>query len=294
MRARLLVAVATVLALTACGSTGRDGGEIVVATTTSLADTGMLDSLRLDYERETGRAVKVVSVGSGAALALGRRGEADLLLVHSPADEARFVADGFASERVPLMYNHFIIVGPADDPAQVASAPSAVEALRRIAGAGATWVSRDDASGTDALGRALWEQAAVALPDGQHIRSGQGMGATLRVTDARHAYTLGDRATFLTLRPHLAMEILYPEDAALLNPYSVILVDAARFPAGRIRAEGAAAFAQWLAGPTARQRIESFGTERFGEALFRVGSPEEAPHADRQGNLRDTPAPPPD
>lgn len=241
---------------------------IILATTTSVQDSGLLDALLPRFQEETGYVVKVIAVGTGQALELGRRGEADVLLVHAPEAEEQFMAEGYGQLRFLVATNDFVIVGPADDPAHVREASSAVDALRRIAATGATWVSRDDRSGTDLLEKRLWQEAGIDPRDQSwYITSGQGMGMTLVLADQKRAYTLSDRATFLAFRSSISLVILTAGDPALINPYHVITVNPTRF--ARVNARGAEAFARFLVSQVAQQVIASFGVDRYGESLFR-------------------------
>jgi tungstate transport system substrate-binding protein len=246
-----------------------DSREVILATTTSTQDSGLLDVLVPRFERQTGYRVKVISVGTGAALALGARGEADVVLVHAPEAERRWLAEGNGTERLLVMHNDFLIVGPPGDPAGIAGGRSALDALRRIAERRATWVSRDDGSGTDQLEKRLWREAGLS-PEGQPWRlvSGQGMGATLLLADQKQAYTLSDRATYLARRGALQLRALVEGDPRLLNLYHVLPVNPAKFPAGRVNAEGGRAFAHFLVGPEAQRVIGEFGRDRYGEPLF--------------------------
>lgn len=203
---------------------------IILATTTSGQDSGLLDALLPRFQEETGYVVKVIAVGTGQALELGRRGEADALLVHAPEAEEQFVAEGYGQLRFLVATNDFVIVGLADDPAHVREASSAVDALRRIAATGAIWVSRDDRSGTGLLEKRLWQEAGIDPHDQSwYITSGQGMGMTLVLADQKRAYTLSDRATFLAFRSSISLVILAAGDPALINPYHVITVNPTRF-----------------------------------------------------------------
>lgn len=245
---------------------GTARGRVILATTTSTVDTGLLDELVPVFERQTGYRVVTLSLGSGQALAVGARGEADVLLVHSPDAEAAFMQAGHGVERRLVMHNDFVLVGPASDPARVRGVPSAVEALRRIAAAKAPFVSRGDQSGTHALELKLWGQAGIRPEGGWYIESGTGMGQTLQIADERNGYTLSDRGTYLALRRALHLEVLLEGDPVLRNIYHVILVDPAKN--GRINAAGARAFADFLTGADGQRRIGEFGRDRFGQPLF--------------------------
>jgi tungstate transport system substrate-binding protein len=240
--------------------------EVILATTTSTYDTGLLDYLHPMFERATGYQVKTISVGTGQALALGERGEADVVLVHAPETERAWMAAGNGTRRLLVMYNDFVLVGPADDPAGVRGQP-VVEALRRIAAAGSVFVSRGDNSGTHILERQLWQRIGVN-PEGQawYLAVGQGMGQTLNITSDRQAYTLTDRGTWLARRNTLDLVLLVEGDAVLRNIYHVMPVNPAKSP--RINNAGAEAYADWLVSPEAQAAIEAFGRDRYGQSLF--------------------------
>lgn len=260
------------LVLAACAGPGASGKRVLVlATTTSTLDSGLLDVLLPEFTADTGWQVRTVAVGSGQALELGRRGEADVLLVHSPAAEEELVAGGATGRRLPVMHNDFVLLGPAADPAGIRGLPAA-EALAAVAAAGAVFVSRGDGSGTEARERALWERAGTA-PGGRWYRqTGQGMGATLRVAAELGGYTLADRATFLAAPGGLAL--LGEGDPGLRNDYHVIEMTTA---AGeRVRPDGAAAFADWITSPAAQERIGAFGVAAFGQPLFVPDAPRPA------------------
>lgn len=259
-------------ALVALRLRGQEQGKrdvVILATTTSVQDSGLLDVLMPLFEERTGYRLKPVAVGTGAALAMAARGEADVVLVHAPEAEREFMAQGYGSERLLVMQNDFVIVGPSDDPAGIRGLRSAVDALRKLASAQATWISRDDGSGTDQLEKRLWREAGIS-PKGTswYITSGQGMGATLTLTDQKRGYTLSDRGTFLAYRGRVALEVLVKGDPMLLNLYHVITVNPALFPEGQINVEGGRAFAQFLLSPEAQRVIAEFGREQFGQPLF--------------------------
>ncbi len=267
---RVLPFLAVLVSLTACGGTDQAAGpsaekSLILATTTSTQDSGLLDELLPAFTADTGWQVKPLAVGSGQAIELGRRGEADVLLVHSPKAEEEFVAEGTADERRLVMHNDFVLVGPADDPAGIRGVPAAA-AMRKIAGAQAGFVSRGDESGTHAREKQLWEQNEI-VPSGQWYRStGQGMGATLRVASETSAYTLTDRATYLSQKGNLALEVLNEGDKALLNIYHVI--EMTKRAGDRVQPDGAKAFADWIVGSRAQQMIGDFGVQEAGQPLF--------------------------
>jgi tungstate transport system substrate-binding protein len=240
--------------------------ELILATTTSTQDSGLLDVLIPDFEARTGYQVKPVAVGSGQALKMGEDGNTDVLLVHSPAAEQAFMAKDAGVDRRLIMHNDFVIVGPPGDPAHI-KGQTALPAMKAIAAAGAPFVSRGDASGTNALELSLWKQAGID-PKGKpwYIVSGQGMGATLNVTDEKNAYTISDRATYLAFQARLQLQILAEKDRVLLNIYHVIRVNPAKQPS--VNTAGAQAFADYLVSPEGQALIANFGVQKYGQALF--------------------------
>ena len=253
---------------TAVPRTG-DAKDVVLATTTSTQDSGLLEVLLPQFEKSSGYRVKTVSVGTGAALALGARGEADVVLVHAPDAEKEWMAQGNGAERLLVMHNDFVVVGPPNDPAGVQGEGSVKAALERIAEKQAPFVSRDDNSGTDQLEKKLWKDAGLT-PKGRgwYLISGQGMGATLTLADQKNAYTITDRATYLARKGTLQSTVAVQGDRALLNIYHVMPVSPAKFPNVKVNAEGGAAFARFLVAPETQKTIGEFGRDRYGEPLF--------------------------
>jgi tungstate transport system substrate-binding protein len=241
-------------------------GDVILATTTSTADSGLLDALAPIFKEETGYALKPIAVGSGAALELGEKGEADVLLVHSPAAELAFMHSGFGTERRTVMYNDFVIVGPASDPAGIAAANGATDALQRIADSGSPFVSRGDDSGTHALEKKIWTAVGLTPSGDWYTEAGSGMGDTLNIANEREAYTISDRGTFLSLRDRLDLGVLVEGDPALLNIYHVILTNPDN--GVNIDTAGAEAFLDYLLQPSTQEFIGTFGVEEFGEPLF--------------------------
>ena len=240
------------------------GSTVVLSTTTSTQDSGLLDVLVPLFERQSGLTLKPVSVGTGQALALAARGEADVVLVHAPALEKKYLAEGKLLNRRLVMYNDFIVVGPEADPARIGGEKRVVAAFAKIAAAGARFVSRGDKSGTHILEQALWKQAGVTPAAPWYIESGQGMGATLGIADDRRAYTLTDRATYLAFSKRVALKPLVEGDTALFNVYSVMEVNSGP----RVNAAGGKAFADFMLAPATQAVIKAFGIEKFGQPLF--------------------------
>lgn len=238
---------------------------VLLATTTSTQDTGLLDLLVPRFEARSGYSVKTVAVGTGEALAMGRRGEADVLLVHAPAAEERFMAEGHGARRLAVMHNDFVLVGPPGDPAGIRGLPAAA-AFKALAKARAVFVSRGDQSGTHKKEEALWRGAGVSAAGRWYLESGTGMGETLLIAYSKRAYTLADRGTFLALRARMDLVVLLEGDPVLKNPYHVIEVNPARHP--KVRAEGARRFADFLVAPETQRLIATFGVERYGQPLF--------------------------
>lgn len=259
----LALAFASTLGLAAAPPAPR---ALVLATTTSTQDSGLLDDLLPRFEKATGITVKTIAVGSGEALAMGRRGDADVLLVHSKAAEDEFMAQGYGALRLDVMYNDFVLVGPPADPAAIRGL-GAVEAMRKIASKLALFASRDDRSGTHARELELWKRAAIA-PGGRrwYVATGQGMGETMRIASEMRAYTLADRGTFLALKKSLDLAVLVEGTLDLRNSYRVIVVSPEKNP--KTRVAEARRFAEWLVSDEAQKAIAAFGREKFGEALF--------------------------
>ena len=240
---------------------------IILATTTSTQDSGLLDELVPMFEKGSGIRVMTIAVGSGQAMALGRRGEADVLLVHSPADEENFMTDGFGKDRRLVMHNDFVVVGPAADPGGLKKESSVLSAFKRIASAKILFFSRADNSGTHAKESALWRKAGASIDGASwRIETGLGMGQTLSIASEKRGYTLTDRGTFLALRKNLALEIVVEGDADLFNVYHVIVVDPAKFP--KVNAAGALVFADFIVSAKAQEVIRTFGVAKFGAPLF--------------------------
>ena len=240
--------------------------SVILSTTTSTQDSGLLDVLVPLFEKKTGYNLKTVSVGTGQALELSAKGEADVTLVHAPSLEKKYVADGKLLNRRLVMYNDFIIIGPTSDPAKVKSTKSSIQAMKLISGSQGRFVSRGDNSGTHNLEKSLWKQAGIEPKGAWYIESGQGMGATLGIANDRSAYTITDRATYLAYQKRLALAILLEGDKPLLNIYSVMEVNPANGP--RTNQVGGKAFADFMVAPETQAVIKSFGVEKYGQPLF--------------------------
>ena len=240
--------------------------DLILATTTSTQDSRLLDVLVPDFQARTGYLVKTVAVGSGQALKMGQDGNADVLLVHSPAAEVTFMDAGYGVDRRLVMHNDFVIVGPGGDPAGIRATAAASQAFSKIAGAQAAFVSRGDDSGTNKAELALWKKAAITPAGAWYIESGQGMGTTLQITAEKAGYTLTDRASYLAQKDTLRLEILVEGDAALLNVYHVVSVNPAKWPS--VNTAGARAFADYVTSAEGQALVGSFGASQFGQHLF--------------------------
>lgn len=248
---------------------GDIGGELThltLATTTSTDDSGLLDYLLPEFEQRYHCKVDVVAVGSGQAIKLGQDGNCDVLLVHSPDAERKFVAEGYGINRLDVMYNDFVLVGPASDPAGIRGMTNAAEAFKKIAQAGATFISRGDESGTHVKEKTIWKQAGLTPEGPWYLSVGQGMGAVLNMASEQQAYTLTDRGTYLAMRDHLALEVLVEGDPILRNPYGVIAVNPQKHP--KVKADLARKFQEWLTSVETQKRIAEFGRDKYGQSLF--------------------------
>jgi tungstate transport system substrate-binding protein len=287
----VLLALVAVIAWVACGGdddagdrptpvaasseTTNASGDVILATTTSFQDSGLLDVLAERFEEETGYNLAPIAVGSGAAIEQASRGDADVVFAHSPAAEKKMVDDGNGIERALVMHNDFVIVGPAADPAGVGAAADIAGAMTALSAGETQFISRGDESGTHTFELARWEDAGID-PAGEswYEESGQGMGPTLQIANQKQGYTIADRGTFLAQRTHLDLEILFEGDERLLNYYHVIVVNPERH--ADVNVAGARAFAAFLVSDAVQQIIETFGVEEYGEPLFfpDAGEPE--------------------
>jgi tungstate transport system substrate-binding protein len=247
---------------------------VILATTTSARDSGLLDYLLPIFQEQTGYVVKMVAVGTGEALRMGEEGNADVLLVHAPSSEITFMEAGNGKDRFLIMHNDFVIVGPADDPAGITGSEDTAAAFTAIANNQSPFTTRGDDSGTHKAELKLWTSAGITPEGDWYLNTGQGMGDTLRIASEKSAYTLTDRATYLALKDTLDLAILYEGDNALLNIYHVITVNPEKYP--NMNYEGAKAFADWLVTDDVQKMIETFGVDKFGQPLFfpDAGNPE--------------------
>jgi len=262
----ILLALALTLAPAAALAQAPASRTVILSTTTSTQDSGLLDVLVPLFEKSTGYSVKTISVGTGQALALAARGEADVTLAHAPALEKKYVGEGKMHNRRLVMYNDFLLIGPESDPAKIRGEKSVVAALKKIADAKARFVSRGDKSGTHTLELALWKAAGVTPDAPWYIESGQGMGATLGIANDRQGYTVTDRATMLAFAKRVDLKPMVEGDKLLLNIYSVMEVNPANGP--RVNAVGGKAFADFVLAAETQAVIKTFGVDKYGQALF--------------------------
>ena len=256
--------VVMVFTITACSKKER---SMVLATTTSTQDSGLLDYLLPLFEKDTGIKVKVLAKGTGEALEVAKRGDADGLLVHAKAQELQFVKDGFGTERLEVMYNDFIIVGPKDDPAKLLEkTPSdAIESFKLISSSKATFISRGDKSGTNTKELAIWKSAGITPTGTWYVSAGKGMGAVLQMADEKKAYTLTDRATYLSMKDKLELKIVTEKGSGFLNQYAFIRLDPTK---NKIKTVEANEFIDWMISAKGQKLIGEYGKDKYGQALF--------------------------
>lgn len=240
--------------------------DIILATTTSTVDTGLLDKLIPDFEKKTGYIVKTIGVGTGKALKMGENGEADVLLTHAPSSEKPLVDKGIVVNYQLVMHNDFIVVGPAEDPAKIKGTKLSADAFKKIAEKSAIFVSRGDDSGTHKKELELWKNAGLK-PDGDwYQQSGSGMGQTLLIASEKKGYTLTDRGTYLAQQKNIHLDIMVQGEKNLLNIYHVMQVDAKKFP--KVNQQGAQAFVEYMISQGTQKMIADFGKDKYGQALF--------------------------
>lgn len=245
---------------------GAEQDTLVIASTTSTQNSGLFDYIIPVFERKTGIKVKIIAVGTGQAIAIAGRGDADLIFVHDRPSEEKFVAEGLGVRRYDVMYNDFLLVGPKDDPAGIKGLKDAAAALGKIAGARSLFVSRGDESGTHQMERRLWAEAGVSPARPWYLEAGSGMAATLRIASEKRGYTLTDRATYLHLRDQLDLAVVVEGDPRLFNQYGVTAVNPKRFP--HVNARAAEVFIEWILSAEGQRLIGSYGVKEFGEPLF--------------------------
>jgi len=267
----LIVAIAMVAMMAGCGEEKTEPEpvertELILATTTSTQDSGLLDEWVPMFEEDNPYSVKVIAVGSGAAMEMGKNGECDVMLVHSPAAEEELVAEGYAIDRNAVMHNDFILVGPASDPAGVKGTTTAVDAFTKIATTQSPFISRGDESGTHTKELSIWKAAGITPAGAWYVESGKGMGDTLRIASEQKAYTLADRGTYLSMADELELEILSEGDPILFNNYHVMNVNPEKWP--DVNSEGAQAFNDFCISPEAQEFLNKFGVDEYGEPLF--------------------------
>ncbi len=243
-----------------------DNRAVILATTTSVQDTGLLDVLVDAFHKKAGYTLKAIAVGTGQALELGRQGEADILWVHSPDDEKQFVEEGFGLNRTTFMHNDFVILGPKNDPAMVSGSVNAAETFKKIAASKNIFVSRGDNSGTHKKEIKIWEEAGIRPDKENYIEAGQGMAATVAIASEKQGYCLADRSTYLSLRKSIDLVIVCEGDKSLLNYYSLILVNPQKF--SKVNAEGAKSFFDFMLSSDAKAIVENFGKVKYGGQLF--------------------------
>ena len=267
---KVLIALVLCLALTvlvSCKSDELKNKTLILATTTSTENSGLLSAILPVFEEETGISVDVVAVGTGAALQMGRDGEADILLVHAKPSEEKFVSEGHGTRRSDVMYNDFVIVGPKEDPANLKDIGSdVVKALQTISATESIFISRGDDSGTNKKEIALWASAKETPEGDWYLSSGQGMGATLTIASEKQGYTMTDRATYLSMKDNLDLVILIENNELLFNQYGIIPVNPDKND--KINKKAAEMFEEWILSENAQKLIGEFGVEKFGQPLF--------------------------
>ncbi|MBU1355742.1 MAG: substrate-binding domain-containing protein [Candidatus Edwardsbacteria bacterium] len=264
--ATLALSLLLVLSLLAPLAQAKDKPKLILATTTSTMDSGLLDFLVPIFEKENGCKVQVISVGTGAAIRYGKDGNADVVLVHDPVAEAQVVKQGFFVERKYLMYNDFVIVGPAYDPAGIKGLTSVAEALKKIQSTQATFVSRADQSGTHKKEQRLWAAAGLDPKGSWYLEAGAGMEAVLRIANEKRAYCLTDRGTYLAHQKEYELTIVIEGDKEMFNPYHVMLVSPAKYPF--VNNSLARKFSDFLTTERGQKMIAEYGVDKYGQPLF--------------------------
>ncbi len=240
--------------------------EIILSTTTSTQDSGLLEVLLPVFEKKTGYKVKPIAVGTGAALAMGEKGDADVMLVHAPTSEKKLVDNQTAINYQLVMHNDFVLVGPSTDPAKVKETKTVIDAFKGIAASPSIFVTRGDDSGTDKMEKALWTKANIKPTADKYQSTGQGMGQTLTIASEKEGYTLTDRATYLATKKNLKLDILLEGEISLLNIYHVMQVNPEKFP--KVNSDGAKAFVEFMIDADTQKLIGTFGKDKYGQPLF--------------------------
>ena len=270
----IMLALMLALVMAVAGCAGEEPQEteepantkVILATTTSTQDTGLLDELIPFFKEETGYEISTIAVGTGEALRMGEAGDADVLLTHAPASEQELVDNNDVMNYQLVMHNDFVIVGPAADPTQIKGIESAADAFQKLMDNEGTFVSRGDDSGTHKKEKAVWEKMDVKPEGDWYVEAGAGMGDTLRMASEKQAYTLTDRGTYLAQKENLDLEVLVEGDKILLNIYHVMQVNPEKND--KINADGAKAFVEFLVSSDTQKVIEDFGKDKYGEPLF--------------------------
>ena len=265
----ILVFMFTFISFAGC-SVSSDKTSLTLATTTSVDDSGLLGYLKPQFEKDTGITLKIIAQGTGQAIKTGESGDADILLIHDKKSEEKFVSEGFGIERIELMYNYFVLVGPADDPAGIKEMPgkNAALALKQIMSRKVQFISRGDDSGTNKKELSLWKAAEVQPEGDWYIAAGKGMGYVLSMASEKKAYTLTDKATYLSMKDKLELQIVLEDAKDLLNQYSLIAVNPEKHEG--INKKGADAFIKWMTSKKVLSMIDEFGQDKYGETLFKV------------------------
>jgi len=271
----LLVGMVFVLIVGSVSLLGQAAGkEIILATTTSTENSGLLDVLLPSFEEKYQIKVKVIAVGTGAAIRIARDGNADLILVHARSLEDEFIAEGYGTKRYQVMHNDFVIVGPAEDMAQIEGKKDVVAALKKIALSQADFVSRGDNSGTHVKEMNLWQMVGIEPQGSWYIKSGSGMASTLRIANEKRAYTLTDRGTYLNIKKELDLLVLCQGDEILFNSYGVIPVSPQKY--SWVKYDLAMKFIEYITGEEGQEIIRQYGVAKFGEPLFIPDAQEES------------------
>ena len=267
----LALSLLLVLSLLAPATLAKDKPKLVLATTTSTMDSGLLDFLVPIFEKENGCKVQIIAVGTGAAIRYGKDGNADVVMVHDPAAEEQVVKEGFFVERKYLMYNDFVIVGPAEDPAGIKGVSPVAEAFKKIQASQSTFVSRSDKSGTNAKELRLWDAVGIKPKGSWYLEAGAGMEAVLRIANEKRAYSLTDRGTYLAHQKEFELPILNEGDKELFNPYHIMLVAPAKYPF--VNYSLAKKFSDFLTSDRGQKLIAEYGVEKYGQQLFKTKAP---------------------